>query len=51
MQATPPTLQDIATIFEEWRSNKQKNNIAKAKIPKDLWKQVSELFLDFGTFF
>lgn len=44
MQTTPPTLQNIVTIFEEWRTNKQKNNIQKAKIPKDLWKQVSELF-------
>ena len=43
-QETKLTLQEVSAKFEEWRINKQNNNITTAKIPNDLWQQVSELF-------
>lgn len=43
-QIIPLTLQDVKIKFEEWRTNKQNNHISKAKIPLELWQQVSALF-------
>ena len=41
---TKLTLQEVSAKFEEWRTNKQMSNTTTAKIPNDLWQQVSQLF-------
>lgn len=43
-QTMPLSLETVNAKFKEWRTSKQNNNITTAKIPNDLWKQVSELF-------
>jgi hypothetical protein len=37
-------LQTVSAKFEEWRSFKKNNNLVQARIPKELWQQVIELF-------
>jgi hypothetical protein len=43
-QPSPLNLQTVSAKFEQWRINKKNNNLVQAKIPKELWQQVIELF-------